>query len=87
MLLNRHGSQVMRVKGVLHVKDDTRPVIIHGVQHTIHPPEHVSDWPNNDRISELIFITHGITARRVTDSLETFMKAVSNHPSPRIFHA
>jgi G3E family GTPase len=87
MLLNRHGSQIMRVKGVLHVKGDTRPVIIHGVQHTIHPPEHVDAWPKNDRISELIFITHGITSKCVTDSLETFMNAVSNHPSPRIFHA
>lgn len=87
MLLNRHGSQIMRVKGVLHVKGDTRPVIIHGVQHTIHPPEHVDAWPKNDRISELIFITHGITAKCVTDSLKTFMNAVSNHPSPRIFHA
>lgn len=87
MLLNRHGSHIMRVKGVLHVKGDTRPVVIHGVQHTIHPPEHVDVWPQNDRISELIFITHGISAKRVTDSLNTFMNAVSHHPSPRIFHA
>ncbi|MGY0552009.1 CobW family GTP-binding protein [Vreelandella sp. 2A-K22] len=87
MLLNRHGSHIMRVKGVLHVKGDTRPVIIHGVQHTVHPPEHVDAWPKDDRISELIFITHGITAKCVTDSLNTFMNAVSNHPSPRIFHA
>ncbi|PXY00336.1 CobW family GTP-binding protein [Halomonas sp. LBP4] len=86
MLLNRHGSNIMRVKGVLHIKGDSRPVILHGVQHTIHPPEHVETWPESDRRSDLIFITHGITAKRVADSLAAFMSAVSDHTSPRIFH-
>jgi len=87
MLLNRHGSDIMRVKGVLHVKDDHRPVILHGVQHTIHPPEHVEAWPDDDRRSELIFITRSIAASRVADSLGAFMNAVSDHPCPRISYA
>jgi G3E family GTPase len=87
MLLNRHGSNILRVKGVLHVMGDNRPVILHGVQHTIHPPEHVEHWPEDDRCSELIFITRGINADRVTDSLNAFMRQVSDHPSPRILHA
>ncbi|MBZ9558010.1 MULTISPECIES: GTP-binding protein [unclassified Modicisalibacter] len=87
MLLNRHGNDIMRVKGVLHVRDDPRPVILHGVQHTIHPPEHVEAWPDDDRRSELVFITRGIPASRVADSLQAFMSAVSDHPCPRISHA
>ncbi|PSJ21957.1 cobalamin biosynthesis protein CobW [Halomonas sp. ND22Bw] len=87
MLLNRHGADIMRVKGVLHVRDDPRPVVLHGVQHTIHPPEHMETWPDDERRSELIFITRGIDAGRVADSLSTFMAAVSDHPSPRILHA
>jgi len=86
MLLNRHGSDILRVKGVLHVQGDNRPVVLHGVQHTIHPPEHVEAWPESDRCSELIFITRDIDAERVTQSLATFMDRVSDHPSPRIFH-
>jgi G3E family GTPase len=87
MLLNRHGSDILRVKGVLHVQGDDRPVVLHGVQHTIHPPEHVEAWPSDDRRSELIFITRDIDAERVTQSLATFMDKVSDHPSPRILHA
>ena len=87
MLLNRHGSDILRVKGVLHVQGDRRPVVLHGVQHTIHPPEHVTAWPDGDRRSELIFITRGINAARVADSLSTFMTTVSDHPSPRISYA
>ncbi|TDU23528.1 G3E family GTPase [Chromohalobacter marismortui] len=87
MLLNRHGNDIMRVKGVLHVKDDHRPVVLHGVQHTVHPPEHIETWPDDDHRSELIFITRGITAMRVADSLDTFMRTVSDHPCPRISHA
>lgn len=44
-------------------------------------------WPDDERRSELIFITRGIDAGRVADSLSTFMAAVSDHPSPRILHA
>lgn len=87
MLLNRHGSNILRVKGVLHVKGDHNPVVLHGVQHTIHPPEHIEAWPDNDRRSELIFITRGIFATCVTNSLEAFMEKVSDHPSPRITYA
>lgn len=87
MLLNRHGSDILRVKGVLHVHGDDRPVVLHGVQHTIHPPEHVETWPAHDRHSELIFITRDIDAERVTQSLTTFMERISDHPSPRIQHA
>jgi G3E family GTPase len=86
MLLNRHGRDILRVKGVLHIQGDTQPVVLHGVQHTIHPPEHLDDWPEDDRRSELIFITRGITGTTVAGSLKAFMEKVSALPSPRITH-
>lgn len=86
MLLNRHGRDILRVKGVLHVHGDRRPVVLHGVQHTIHPPEHIEDWPEDQTDSQLIFITRGLICATVTDSLNAFMSKISEHPSPRIFH-
>jgi G3E family GTPase len=41
LLLHRHGPDVLRVKGILDV-DGAGPVAIHGVQHIVHPPEHLT---------------------------------------------
>ncbi|RJS92745.1 GTP-binding protein [Salinisphaera sp. Q1T1-3] len=86
MLLNRHGQRILRVKGVLQVRGGRDPVIVHGVQHTIHPPEHVRDWPCDDDRSELVFITRGIAGDRIVASLDGFMKRVSAYPAPVISH-
>lgn len=86
MLLNRHGSDLLRIKGLLHIQGASNPVVLHGVQHTIHPPEHLSDWPPGERLSELIFITRGISGEAVANSLRTFMEQLSDYPSPTIRH-
>jgi len=41
LLLHRHGANVLRVKGVLDVRG-TGPVAVHGVQHVVHRPEHLT---------------------------------------------
>ena len=46
MLLHAHGERVLRVKGILNVFGLATPVVIHGVQHVIHPPAHLEVWPS-----------------------------------------
>ncbi len=45
MLLNRHGDRVLRVKGIMALAGEERPVAVHGVQHLVHTPVHMSGWP------------------------------------------
>ena len=40
MLLQARGTDVLRVKGLLNVGGDG-PLVINGVQHVVHPPEHL----------------------------------------------
>lgn len=87
MLLNRHGPSILRIKGVLRVQGDARPVLVHGVQHTIHPPVHLEDWPEEDRRSELVFITRGVSGARVIASVRRFMEELSGFPAPGIKYA
>jgi G3E family GTPase len=47
-------------------------VIIHGVQHTIHPPTHLDAWPDGTARTSLILITRGLVRARLQDSLEAF---------------
>ena len=55
-LLESHGDRVLRLKGILHVAGDERPVVVHGVQHVFHPLGRLSAWPDADRSSRLVVI-------------------------------
>lgn len=72
MLLHRHGEKVLRVKGILNVAGQTTPVIIHGVQHVVHPPAHLEAWPDDDRRSRIVFILRGLDQALIKRSLDAF---------------
>jgi G3E family GTPase len=72
MLLNCHGQAILRVKGLLRVAGVPTPVVIHGVQHTIHPPTHLAAWPEGAPQTRLIIIAKGLDPARVEASLAAF---------------
>jgi G3E family GTPase len=73
MLLNRHGARVLRVKAILAVAGAQAPVAVHGVQHLVHPPVHLSAWPDADRRSRLVFIVQGLERAAIERSLRAFL--------------
>ena len=75
MLLHIHGARILRVKGLLHLTDGRPPVVINGVQHLVHPPYHLANWPHLDRRSRLVFITEGLDAAVLEKSLQVFNAA------------
>jgi G3E family GTPase len=77
MLLNRHGAEVLRVKGILNVASSATPVAVHGVQHLVHPPVHMAAWPDADRRSRLVFIVDGLERIAIERSLEAFLRPAS----------
>ena len=80
MLLNRHGERILRVKGILNVIDAATPVCINGVQHLMHPPFHLDDWPSSDRRSHLVFIVRGMDAAAIRQSLLAFTRLAAGQP-------
>ena len=63
-LLQELGDRILRIKGLLNVKGDEKPRVIHCVQHTRYPHAQLDDWPAdppcNDRKSRLVFIVRGL---------------------------
>jgi G3E family GTPase len=59
------GPDLLRVKGIVAVRECRGPVVVHFVQHVAHPPVELEDWPDADRRSRLIFITRGLTRHSV----------------------
>jgi G3E family GTPase len=80
MLLHRHGNDVLRVKGILNVAGSETPVAVHGVQHLIHPPRHLSAWPDADRRSHLVFIVKGLASEAIDRSI----RAICGMPSAEV---
>jgi G3E family GTPase len=74
MLLQVHGPNVLRIKGLLNI-GDAGPVVMNVAQHVVHPPEHLPAWPTGDHRSDLVFITRVIDPERIAYSLETFQHA------------
>ncbi|PTB99270.1 cobalamin biosynthesis protein CobW [Marinobacter sp. Z-F4-2] len=75
LLLKKHGDKILRVKGILYTSRDDFPVLIHGVQHVVHPPVHAPSLKEEYAISRLVFITKGMDRSAVLDSLYFFMKS------------
>lgn len=74
LLVHRHGSRLLRVKGLLNIIGSETPVAIHAVQHVIHAPEHLPGWPSGDRQSRIVFIVEGLEADIVRRSFRSFMQ-------------
>jgi G3E family GTPase len=72
MLLHVHGRDVLRVKGLLDVREVGAPVVIHGVQHVVHPPAHLERWPSADRRSRLVLIVRDLDPAAIEHSLTAF---------------
>jgi G3E family GTPase len=71
MLLAARGQDVLRVKGLLDV-GGPGPVVLNGVQHVVHPPEHLDAWPDEDRRSRIVFIARGVEKDQIEKSLAAF---------------
>lgn len=72
MLLHSRGQDVLRVKGLINADHMEGPVVFHGVQHIVHPPIHLDQWPDEDKRSRIVFIVRGISQEDIETSLLAF---------------
>lgn len=75
LLLAARGQSILRVKGLLPVRGDKRPVVIHGVQHVVYPPEYLPRWPEGSPRGWLVFIARNLTCTAIENSLPSIFAA------------
>lgn len=61
VLMARRGNDILRFKGLIHLKDTPHPFVVHGVQHIFHPPVLLRDWQGDDRRTKLVMIVRDFT--------------------------
>ena len=65
VLIDLRGSDLLRVKGLLATWEYKGPLVVHAVQHVLHPPVELLTWPDDDRRSRLVFIARNLTRQQV----------------------
>jgi G3E family GTPase len=74
-LARYRGEDLLRVKGILNVAGEERPVAVHGVQHVFHPPARLPAWPTDDRRSRLVLITRDMDRAFLEQSFAKYREA------------
>jgi G3E family GTPase len=76
MLVASKGEHLLRIKGILNLRGQDRPVAIHVMRHLIHPPAKLNGWPTDDpRTSRIVFITRDLPRAVVEDGMRAFQAA------------
>lgn len=69
-LIDTHGEQLLRVKGIVNIAPDAPPKVIHIVQHVLYPVETLPAWPDEDRRTKLVFIVRDLDPQHVREMIE-----------------
>ncbi len=62
LLAANQGADLLRVKGIVQIAEHPQqPVVIHAVQHVMHEPVRLEQWPDDDHRTRLVFIVRNIS--------------------------
>ena len=54
-------------------EEPARPLVIHGVQHVMHPPARLEGWPDADERTRIVLITRDLEPQAVTRLFDAFL--------------
>jgi G3E family GTPase len=78
LLRSAHGPKLLRMKGVVKLAEDPdRPLVLHVVQHVMHPPAQLPAWPDADTRTRLVFITRDLDEGFVRRMFEAFTNTLA----------
>jgi G3E family GTPase len=84
MLIVTRGESLLRVKGVLDIVGQEKPIALHGVQHLFHPPAPLPAWPEGEpRRSRIVFIVRDLDRAVIEDGLRAFQAATAREDAIR----
>ena len=69
-LIDQYGEQLLRVKGIVNVRGQQAPRVIHIVQHVLYPVLTLAQWPSADRRTRLVFIARELAQEAIAGVLQ-----------------
>jgi G3E family GTPase len=74
LLRSTHGPNLLRMKAIVNVEETPdRPMVLHGVQHVLHPASQLEAWPDEDRRTRMVFIVRDLEPRIIQELFDAFL--------------
>jgi G3E family GTPase len=74
LLRSLHGPKLLRLKGIVKITEEPElPLVIHGVQHVLHPAVRLERWPDDDQRTRIVLITRDLSAAEVSPLFDAFL--------------
>jgi G3E family GTPase len=74
LLRSIHGAKLLRLKGIVRLAEEPdQPLVLHAVQHVMHPPARLAAWPDQDRRSRLVCVTWDLDPAVVRRLFDAFL--------------
>ncbi|WP_425104757.1 CobW family GTP-binding protein [Ancylobacter sp.] len=70
-ILSLRGRDLLRMKGIVALRGEAAPLVVHAVQNVLHPPVQLEAWPSADHTTRIVFITRNIPPAALQRSLDT----------------
>jgi G3E family GTPase len=70
----RRGTDLLRIKGIVHLDGRDRPVVFHGVQHVFDAPVPLDTWSGDDRTSRIVVIARDLDRTDLAEHLEALRR-------------
>ena len=68
-----YGDSILRIKGILNIKDQPKPVIVHAVMGNLYPLALMKEWPEKRKLSKLVFITRASVIEQIKHMFEEML--------------
>ena len=79
-----HGPKLLRLKGIVKLAETPeRPLVIHGVQHVMHPPAYLEGWPDADDRTRIVLITRDLDPASITKLFDAFLNRAAPDQADR----
>ncbi|MHB1331778.1 MAG: CobW family GTP-binding protein [Sulfuriferula sp.] len=77
-LLGAHAKSLLRMKAIVNLKGKDNPTVLHAVQHILHTPAELPEWPDENRQSRFVFIVADLDREQVQQILREFNEVYAN---------
>ena len=73
-VLSLRGDSVLRLKGIVWLHGETRPIVLQGVHHVVHPPVYLDRPVQPEGATRIVLITRGLSAAGLRASFATALQ-------------
>jgi G3E family GTPase len=84
LIRSMHGPKLLRLKGIVKIAETPQtPMVVHAVQHLMHPLARLPAWPDGDTSTRMVFIVRDIDPRTIRELFGAFLGAAATGRADR----